>query len=64
MKANKPVGFAALLAKMPKGFKARAKRVEERARRFAEMPAAPPAEAKEKAHEEWQDTVAHFINLK
>jgi hypothetical protein len=72
VKANKPVGFAALLEKMPRRFKAQAKRVEERARRrreaqakrFAEMPVAQSAEAKENAHEEWQDTVAHFINPK
>ncbi len=72
MKANKPVGFDALLEKMPKRFKAQAKRVEERAKRrreaqakrFEAMPAVRPAEAKEKAHEEWQDTVAHFINPK
>lgn len=66
MKANKPVGFAALLEKMPKRFVAQAKRVEERARRrreaqakrFQELPA--PLKPKEIDPDEWQDTIAHF----
>lgn len=65
MKPNKPVGFAALLEKMPKRFKAQAQRVEERARRRREAQARrfeemrPPApEPKPVAKEEWQDTVA------
>lgn len=66
MKANTPIGFAALLDRMPKRFKAQAKRVEERARRRREAQArrfeewlgivkAPPG-----ARVEWQDTVAQF----
>ena len=67
MKANKPVGFAALLEKMPRRFVARAKRVEERARlrreaqakRF-EMEFLCAVEVKESGWNEWQDTVADF----
>lgn len=67
MKPNTPVGFAALLEKLPKRFVARAKRVEERARlrreaqarRFEELPAAV-AEVKDSDRDEWQDTVAQF----
>lgn len=72
MKPNKPVGFAALLDRMPKRFKAQAKRVEERARRrreaqakrFEEIPAAVVVKVKESAGDEWQDTVAHQFNVK
>ena len=67
MKPNTPVGFAALLERLPKRFVARAKRVEVRAklrreaqaRQFEELPAAA-VEAKDSAREEWQDTVAQF----
>lgn len=68
MKPNQPVGFAALLEKMPRRFVAQAKRVEERARRRREAQArrfedAFGVVARPKAgveHEEWQDTVAQF----
>lgn len=71
MKANKPVGFAALLEKMPKRFKTQAKRVEERAKRRREAQAkrfeemqAPAQQMKPVAKEEWQDTVAAQFNVK
>jgi hypothetical protein len=66
VKPNKPVGFAALLEKMPKRFVAQARRVEERARRRREAQAQrfeellPPVKPKEIDSDEWQDTVAHF----
>lgn len=66
MKANTPVGFAALLEKMPKRFKAQAKRVEERARRRREAQARRFEEllgaikVRDGARDEWQDTVAQF----
>ena len=68
MTANKPVGFAALLEKMPKRFVSQAKRAEERARRRREAQAKRfeesfrPAEvkARESGQEEWPDTVAQF----
>ena len=73
MKPNKPVGFAALLDKMPKRFKAQARRVEERAKRRREaqakrfeelrIPAPAPAsapEVKSREKNEWPDTVADF----
>lgn len=66
MKANTPVGFAALLEKMPKRFKAQAKRVEERARRRREAQARRFEELlgtvrrHSSARDEWQDTVAQF----
>ena len=71
MKPNKPVGFAALLEKMPKRFKSQAKRVEERAqrrreaqaKRFEEAFGAVKAKAKPSEREEWEDTVAH-VNVK
>ncbi|KQV52823.1 hypothetical protein ASC95_08440 [Pelomonas sp. Root1217] len=67
MKPNKPVGFAALLEKMPRRFKAQAERVEERARlrrealakRF-ELEFLCAVEVKDSGWEEWQDTVAQF----
>lgn len=70
MKANKPVGFAALLDKMPRRFRQQAKRVEERAKRrreaqakrFEEMPVVV-AKPKESPRDEWQDTVAHQFNV-
>jgi len=64
VKANTPVGFAALLEKMPKRFKAQAKRVEERARRRREAQAKRFEEllgivkVADNARDEWQDTVA------
>jgi hypothetical protein len=68
---NRPVGFAALLEKMPRRFAARAKRVEERARlrreaqakRF-EMEFLCAIEVKEGGWNEWQDTVAEFAARK
>jgi hypothetical protein len=66
VKANAPVGFAALLEKMPQRFKAQAKRVEERARRRREVQARRFEEllgvvkAPSAARDEWQDTVAQF----
>ena len=72
MKPNKPVGFAALLEKMPKRFRTQAKRVEERARRrreaqarrFEELLQAPARKPEPVAKEEWQDTVAAQFNVK
>ena len=66
MKADGPVGFAALLEKMPKRFKAQAKRVEERAKRRRDAQAKRFEEllgivkVKDSARDEWQDTVAQF----
>ncbi|MDR7271217.1 hypothetical protein J2X20_003885 [Pelomonas saccharophila] len=66
MKPSKPVGFAALLAKMPKRFVTQAKRVEERARRRREAQAKRFEEVfsvsriQDGGQDEWQDTVAHF----
>lgn len=66
MKANTPVGFAALLEKMPKRFKAQAKRVEERAKRRREAQARRFEEllgvvkVQHVVRDEWQDTVAQF----
>jgi hypothetical protein len=65
--ANVPVGFAALLKKMPRRFAAQAQRVEERARRRREAQAKRveteflrAVEVKHSGWEEWQDTVAAF----
>jgi len=69
VKADGPVGFAALLEKMPKRFKAQAKRVEERARRRREAQAKRFEEllgvvkVKDSARDEWQDTVAQ-VNVR
>ncbi len=68
MKPAPPQGFAALLARMPRRFRAQAKAVEERARRRREAQARrfekdfrPVADAKDQRPPEWQDTVADFI---
>ena len=68
MKAPAPQGFAALLARMPRRFKAQAHAVEEKARRrreaqakrFEQQVRAAPADRESRAAE-WQDTVAEFI---
>lgn len=67
MKGAGPVGFAALLERMPRRFVSRFKRVEERARlrreaeaRRFELDFLCPVEIKESGWKEWQDTVAEF----
>lgn len=65
MKVNTPVGFAALLDRMPRQFAARFMQVEEQARRRREAQARRfeleflcAVEVKESGWDEWQDTVA------
>ena len=71
MKKPSPVGFAALLERMPRSFRKQAKAVEKRARqrrevqaqRFAQafQPAPAPAPNSQDADRTvWQDTVAGF----
>lgn len=72
MKPAGPVGFAALLARMPQTFVAQHRKIQERARHRREAQArrlreldltrASPATttAKGSAPPEWQDTVADF----
>jgi hypothetical protein len=70
VKGDGPVGFAALLEKMPRRFVAQAKRVEERARRRREAQAKRfemeflcAVEVKHSGWDEWQDTVAAFNDI-
>lgn len=67
MTHHKPVGFAALLEKMPRRFVSRFKRVEELAKlrreaqaRRLELEFLCAVEVKDSAWEEWHDTVAEF----
>ena len=62
-----PVGFAALLARMPRRFVAQANAVEARARqrreaqaRLMELEFICNVEIKESSWDEWDDTVADF----
>ena len=69
MKAGKPLGFAALLERMPHKFVAQHKKVEERAKRrraaqvkrLLELDLIRAAGVKRSSSAEWQDTVAEFI---
>lgn len=68
MKTSVPQGFVALLARMPRRFRAQAKAVEERARRRREAQARRfetdfrvAADVMDTRPPEWQDTVAEFI---
>lgn len=69
MKKPCPVGFAALLERMPRSFRKQAKAVEKRARQRREVQAqrfeqafqpAPPPKDKDAERNAWQDTVASF----
>lgn len=67
MKGAGPVGFEALLARMPRRFVKQAKAVEERARlrrerqaRLLEMEFICGVEVMDSGWQEWQDTVADF----
>lgn len=67
MKVNKPVGIAALMAKMPRSFVEHAEKTAERAcrRRKAQArqfePAPEPRAALDKPDlDEWKDTVADY----
>lgn len=68
MTATKPVGFAALLARMPQQFVAQHKRVQERARRrreaqakqLLELDLTRAAAPKASSLPDWQDTIADF----
>lgn len=67
MTAAGPIGFAALLARMPRRFAAQARAVDKHARQrraaqAALLQAAPlrGAEAKSNSRDEWHDTVAAF----
>jgi hypothetical protein len=67
VKGTGPIGFAALLERMPRSFKKRAKAVEKRARQRREAQAKQfelefvrPAEVKDRDRDVWQDTVAGF----
>jgi hypothetical protein len=67
--ACKPLGFAALLARMPNKFVAQHKKVEERAKRrraaqakrLLELDLIRAVGIKSSSAAEWQDTVADFI---
>ncbi len=68
MKTPAPQGFAALLARMPRRFRAQAKAMEEMARRRREAQARrfdkdlrAAADARGNRPADWQDTVAEFI---
>ncbi|MFG6460899.1 hypothetical protein ACG04Q_04895 [Roseateles sp. DXS20W] len=69
MKKPSPVGFAALLERMPRSFRKQAKAVEKRARQRREAQAqrfeqafapAPAPKSQEADRNTWQDTVASF----
>lgn len=69
MKKPSPLGFAALLERMPRSFRKQAKAVEKRARQRREVQAqrfeqafqpAPPPKNQDADRNAWQDTVAGF----
>ncbi len=69
MKKPSPVGFAALLERMPRSFRKQAKAVEKRARQRRELQAqrfeqafepAPTPRRPDADRTAWQDTVASF----
>lgn len=69
MKKPAPVGFAALLERMPRSFRKQAKAVEKRARQRRELQAqrfeqafqpAPAPKRHSADRNDWQDTVASF----
>lgn len=72
MKKPTPVGFAALLEKMPRTFRKQANAIEKRARQrrerqaarfmqaFQQAPAQPTQQPLNQDNDAWQDTVAGF----